>query len=50
MDATNATDHDLDRGVLPGQQAVARCKNSVSWFILYSFQIRADIVRYERAT
>ena len=29
MDATNASDLDLDRGVLPGQQAVVRCRNSV---------------------
>ena len=29
MDATNASDLDFDRGVLPGQQAVVRCKNSV---------------------
>ena len=29
MDATNASGHDLDRGVLPGQQAVVRCRNSV---------------------
>ena len=29
MDATSASDLDLDRGVLPGQQAVVRCRNSV---------------------
>ena len=29
MDATNASDLDLDSGVLPGQQAVVRCRNSV---------------------
>ena len=29
MDATNASDLDLDRGVLSGQQAVVRCRNSV---------------------
>ena len=29
MDATNASGPDLDRGVLPGQQAVVRCRNSV---------------------
>ena len=29
MDATNASGLDLDRGVLPGQQAVVRCRNSV---------------------
>ena len=28
MDATSASDLDLNRGVLPGQQAVARCRNS----------------------
>ena len=29
MDATNASDLDLDRGVLPDKQAVVRCRNSV---------------------
>ena len=29
MDATNASDLDHDHGVLPGQQAVVRCRNSV---------------------
>ena len=29
MDATNASDLDLDRGVLPSQQAVVRYRNSV---------------------
>ena len=29
MDATNVSDLDPDRGVLPGQQAVVRCRNSV---------------------
>ena len=29
MDATNASGPDLDRGVLPGQQAVVRRRNSV---------------------
>ena len=29
MDATNASDLNLNRGVLPGQQAVVRCRNSV---------------------
>ena len=51
MDATNASDLDLDRGVMPGQQAMVRCRNSVkAEDFLDSFFIRADIVRYERAT
>ena len=29
MDATNASDLDLDQGVLPGHQAVVCCRNSV---------------------
>ena len=29
MDATKALSPDLNRGVLPGQQAVVRCRNSV---------------------
>ena len=29
MDATNASGPDLNRGALPGQQAVVRCRNSV---------------------
>ena len=51
MDATNASGPDLDRGVLPRQQAVVRCRNSVKVEdFLNSFHIRADIVRYVWAT
>ena len=47
MDATNASDLDLDRGVLPGQQAVVRCRNSVKAVLdfLDSFFIHSIFVQ-----
>ena len=46
MDATNASDLDLDRGVLPGQQAVVRCRNSVkAEDFLNSFFIQSIFVQ-----
>ena len=46
MDATNASDLDLDRGVLPYQQAVVRCINSVkAEYFLDSFFIHSIFVQ-----
>ena len=46
MDVNNASDLDLDRGVLPGQQAAVRCRNSVkAEYFLDSFFIHSIFVQ-----